>query len=125
MISDLLNISGDVHHIFPKAYLKFNGVTSRSHYNQVANYTYLDTQVNKAIGDDAPAVYFKTVMEQFDSGTAEIGNIMSMDALNENIAENALPPEIIMSNVQTSPTCVNSCPAADASKNRIWMAYTG
>ena len=91
----------------------------------MANYTYLDTQVNKAIGDDAPAVYFKTVMEQFDSGTAEIGNIMSMDALNENIAENALPPEIIMSNVQTSPTCVNSCPAANACKNRIWMAYTG
>lgn len=95
MISDLLDISGDVHHIFPKAYLKSNGVTSRSRYNQVANYTYLDTQVNKAISDDAPAVYFKTVMDQFDSGTAEIGNIMSMDALNENLAENALPPEII------------------------------
>ena len=26
MISDLINISGDVHHIFPKAYLKNNGI---------------------------------------------------------------------------------------------------
>ena len=95
MISDLLDISGDVHHIFPKAYLKSNGVTSRSRYNQVANYTYLDTQVNKAISDDAPAIYFKTVMEQFISGKAEIGNIMDMDALNGNLAENALPPEVI------------------------------
>ena len=95
MIYDLLNISGDVHHIFPKAYLKANGVTAKSRYNQVANYTYLDTQVNKAISDDAPAVYFKTIIDQFDSGTAEIGNIMSMDALNENIKENALPSDII------------------------------
>lgn len=95
MISDLLNISGDVHHIFPKAYLKANGVTSRSRYNQVANYTYLDTQVNKAISDDAPAKYFSTVMRQFVSGTAEIGNIMDMESLNANIAENAIPPEIV------------------------------
>jgi len=34
-------------------------------------------------------------MNQFDSKIAEIGNIMDMDALNDNIAENALPPEII------------------------------
>lgn len=95
MISDLLNISGDVHHIFPKAYLKANGITARSRYNQVANYTYLDTQVNKTISDDAPAKYFSTVMRQFVSGTAEIGNIMNMKSLNANIAENAIPPEIV------------------------------
>lgn len=49
MISDIITISGDVHHIFPKAYLKKNGVDNKGRYNQVANYTYLDTQVNKAI----------------------------------------------------------------------------
>ena len=42
-ISDLVKISGDVHHIFPRAYLKNNGVTSKTKYNQVANYIYLDT----------------------------------------------------------------------------------
>lgn len=95
MISDLLEISGDVHHIFPKAYLKANGVTVKSRYNQVANFTYLDTQVNKAISDDAPAVYFKTVMKQFGTGNAEIGNIMDKASLDVNLAENALPPETI------------------------------
>ena len=30
-----------------------------------------------------------------DEKIAEIGNIMDIDALNDNIAENALPPEII------------------------------
>ncbi len=95
MIADLLNISGDVHHIFPKAYLKKNGVDAKGRYNQVANYTYLDTQVNKAISDDAPAVYFATVLQQCDTKSAEIGNITDMKALDQNIADNALPPEIV------------------------------
>lgn len=95
MISDLLEISGDVHHIFPKAYLKNNGVKARSRYNQVANYTYLDTQVNKEISDDSPANYFQKIMEQFSTGKAEIGNIMDRASLDANIAENALPPGII------------------------------
>ena len=40
---------GDVHHIFPKEYLKSKGL-KKSEYNQEGNYAYLDTQVNKAIG---------------------------------------------------------------------------
>lgn len=95
MISDLLNISGDVHHIFPKAYLKKQGIDSKGRYNQVANYTYLDTQVNKTISDEAPADYFAKVINQCSTKKAEIGNIMEMDALERNIADNALPSEIV------------------------------
>ena len=95
MIADLLNISGDVHHIFPKAYLKKNGVDAKGRYNQVANYTYLDTQVNKAISDDAPAVYFSTVLQQCITKNAKIGNIADTEVLDQNIADNALPPEIV------------------------------
>lgn len=95
MISDLLEISGDVHHIFPKAYLKKNGIDAKGRYNQVANYTYLDTQVNKAIGDDAPVDYFSKVVQQCDGKTPEIGNITDLDALKQNIADNALPQEIV------------------------------
>ncbi len=95
MIEDLLNISGDVHHIFPKAYLKDKGIDAKGRYNQVANYTYLDTQVNKAISDDPPAMYFAKAVKQCETDKAEIGNIMDIEALNRNIAENALPPEIV------------------------------
>lgn len=68
MISDLLQIAGDVHHIFPKAYLKNNRIESKGRYNQVAKYTYLDTQVNKAIGDDAPDIYFEKILERLLCG---------------------------------------------------------
>lgn len=94
MISDLLNISGDVHHIFPKAYLKNNGITAKSRYNQVANYTYLDTQVNKAISDDAPVDYFGRIQKQCETKILDIGNIMNAEQLRQNMEENALPPEI-------------------------------
>lgn len=95
MISDLLNISGDVHHIFPKSYLKKNGINAKSRYNQVANYTYLDTQVNKAISDDAPIDYFSRAVHQCSTKEPTIGNITDLETLKQNIAENALPGEII------------------------------
>lgn len=94
MISDLLNISGDVHHIFPKAYLKANGITAKGRYNQVANYTYLDTQVNKAISDDAPVNYFGKVIGQCESKSPVIGNITDLEELHRNMEENALPEGI-------------------------------
>ena len=58
-VRDLITVIGDVHHIFPKQYLIKNGWKEKSKYNQIANYTYLDTQVNKAISDDAPNIYFR------------------------------------------------------------------
>ena len=95
MISDLLNISGDVHHIFPKQYLKKNGVNSKGKYNQIANFTYLDTQVNKAISDDAPAVYFEKAIIQCNTKNPAIGNITDLDSLHRNLSENAIPSEIV------------------------------
>lgn len=99
-ISDLVTISGDVHHIFPKAYLKKNGVTAKTKYNQVANYIYLDTQVNKAIGDDAPAIYFTTVKEQCKTKDIVFGNIATEELLNENLTENCIPDNIFEMTVE-------------------------
>ena len=33
-VSDLITISGDVHHIFPRNYLKKNGIDNKTKYNQ-------------------------------------------------------------------------------------------
>ena len=93
-ISDLIGISGDVHHIFPKAYLKANGVEVKTKYNQVANYIYLDTQVNKAISDDAPCIYFSKVKEQCSTKNIVIGNISDESMLISNLTENCIPSNI-------------------------------
>ena len=93
-ISDLVTISGDVHHIFPRAYLKSNGVDNKTKYNQVANYIYLDTQVNKAISDDAPCVYFARAKQQCETKKIVLGNISDSDLLASNLEENCIPNNI-------------------------------
>ena len=93
-ISDLVTISGDVHHIFPRAYLKSNGVDNKTKYNQVANYIYLDTQVNKAISDDAPCVYFARAKQQCETKKIVLGNISDADLLANNLVENCIPENV-------------------------------
>lgn len=94
-ISDLITVIGDVHHIFPKKYLERNGYGQRTKYNQIANFTYLDTMVNKAVGDDAPKDYFSKVKEQCTGGVKAFGNIFDMDALKVNLKENCIPLEVM------------------------------
>ena len=93
-ISDLVTISGDVHHIFPRAYLKNNGIDNKTKYNQVANYIYLDTQVNKAISDDAPCVYFTRAKQQCETKEIVLGNISDAELFASNLAENCIPNNI-------------------------------
>lgn len=93
-VADLITISGDVHHIFPRAYLKSSGVDNKTKYNQVANYIYLDTQVNKAISDDAPCFYFTKVKTQCTTKRIELGNISDENLLRINLEENCIPENI-------------------------------
>ena len=99
-VVDLITISGDVHHIFPRSYLKSNGVDNKTKYNQVANYIYLDTQVNKAVSDDAPNVYFGKVMKQCEGGNIVLGNISDKDLLMTNLEENCIPQSIMNMTVE-------------------------
>jgi len=47
----------EVHHLFPKAWLKSQGITNSRDYNQVANQTLVEWSVNNEIADQDPAVY--------------------------------------------------------------------
>ena len=93
-ISDLITIIGDVHHIFPKSYLKANGISQKNHYNQIANFTYLDTQVNKDISDDAPNAYFSKAITTVENGEAAYGNIKTKEDLMLNLEHNCIPANI-------------------------------
>lgn len=92
-VRDLIEISGDIHHIFPKEYLKEHGY-EKNLYNQVANYAYLDAQVNKSIGKRSPVDYFGTALNQCHTGIVEIGSIVNRDQLMENLTANCIPANI-------------------------------
>ncbi len=99
-VMDLISIAGDVHHIFPREYLKQNGFTDRSKYNQVANYVYLDTQVNISIGKKAPADYFGIVLEQCKTGVMKIGTIVNEEEMKANLKVNCIPENIMNMTVE-------------------------
>ena len=86
--------NGDVHHIFPKEYLKKAGV-ARSLYNQVANYTYLETPVNISIGKAAPNDYFGRAVRQCQDGRIEVGTICDSAELAENLQTNCVPADVV------------------------------
>ena len=94
-VSDLVAVTGDVHHIFPKEYLRQNGYEDKSKYNQVANYTYLDTGVNISIGKKAPNEYFTKAKEQCACGECYIGTILNADDLYRNLEINCIPATIL------------------------------
>jgi hypothetical protein len=98
-VRDLITTLGDIHHIFPKGYLQKNGITDKSKYNQIANYTYLDTQTNISVGEKAPNEYFRIVFEQCNSKEMKFGNIMDMNSLKENLSLNCIPENIISMDV--------------------------
>ncbi len=93
-VSDLITIIGDVHHIFPKKFLIKNGITDKSKYNQIANYTYLDSPLNKLISDDAPNLYFSKAIELCNCGNQKYGNINDINLLQSNLSENCIPSGI-------------------------------
>ena len=92
-VRELIDITGDVHHVFPKAYLKKNNF-EKTMYNQNANYAYLDTQVNKSIGEKSPDVYFKLAFEQCSTKEIQCGSITDLDKLKENLKVNCIPDGI-------------------------------
>ena len=93
-IRSLIEQRGDVHHIFPKAYLQKSGITSKGMYNQIANYVYMQSEINIKIKDKAPNVYFGEVKKQCEDGNLIYGGIDSMDELIDNLNQNAIPLDI-------------------------------
>lgn len=89
-VMDLLLHRGDIHHLFPRNYLRKNGL-SRGKYNQIANYVYMQQEINIKVGDASHNLYFQKVLEQVGNGPYGYGAIQSEDDLVENLRMNCIP----------------------------------
>ena len=88
-ITDLIKYRGDIHHIFPKNYLKEQGL-NRGQYNQISNYVMMQSEINIAIGYSSPTVYFTKLINEPGS----FGAITDMDEIQDNFRMHCLPPEM-------------------------------
>ena len=98
-VKTLIEGRGDVHHIFPKKYLQKNGLNNRGQYNQIANYVYMQSEINIRISDKSPDKYFNELIEQCNNGEIKYGGINNIDELNNNLNENCIPREVFNMNI--------------------------
>lgn len=98
MVSDLITIKGDIHHLFPKDYLKKNGY-QKSKYNQIANYVYMQTEINIQVSNRSPRDYFEIIQRQIFRGEFHFGAITSDEQLRNNLAMNCIPASILTAEV--------------------------
>lgn len=93
-VADLISNKGDIHHLFPKDYLKRMGLSKRD-YNQIANYVYMQSETNIKISNKPPKDYLKTILNQVNNGQMKIGAITDKKSFKENLKQNCIP-EIIL-----------------------------
>jgi hypothetical protein len=93
LVGDLISLRGDIHHLFPKDYLKKYGL-DRSKYNQVANYVYMQSEINIKVGNKCPKDYFELLNPQLNEIGKQISGINTELDLHANLAMNCVPTTI-------------------------------
>ncbi len=98
-VRELVEHRGDVHHIFPKELLKRQGL-QRGDYNQIANFAFMQSEINIQIGTKSPADYFSELLHQVATGETRYGNIADRKTLQQNLAAHCIPESVYTSGVE-------------------------
>lgn len=93
-VSDLLLNRGDAHHVYPRNFLKKQGL-ARGRYNQIANFVLAQSEINIAIGEKSPQAYFAELAEQCGGGKKKYGGITDAKELRANLRMNCLPESLL------------------------------
>jgi len=94
LVGDLISLRGDIHHLFPKDYLSKNGL-DRSKYNQIANYVYMQSEVNIKVGNKPPKDYFELIKTQLQDDNRQVSGLSTEQELLDNLKMNCVPTEIM------------------------------
>lgn len=89
-VGQLIAHQGDIHHIFPRDYLKKHGMKQGA-YNQIANFAFTQSEINIRIGNKAPKAYFAEALEQCAGGPLRLGGIDDRAELENNLIQNCIP----------------------------------
>ena len=100
-VRDLLEGQRDIHHVFPRNYLRDRHHYPPRKYNQIANYVVMQKEINIAIGGKCPARYFTELKEQCKGGPILYGGITDSDHLRDNLDEHCLPQKMELASVES------------------------
>ncbi len=120
-VLDLLMNRSDVHHVYPRNHLKKQGL-SKGRYNQIANFVLAQSEINIAIGDKAPEVYFKELAAQCDGGKKKYGGITNADELRANLRMSCLPESLLDGGIPAYDDFLEQRRKLMAQKIKTWFA---
>ncbi len=90
-VQNLMEGLRDIHHVFPRSYLKDKHGFQSGRYNQIANYVVMQSEINIAIGAKPPSTYFSSLWEQCRTKEPRYGGITDPHELQENLAAHCIP----------------------------------
>ena len=99
-VADIILYKGDIHHIFPKSFLRKNNL-ARGDYNQLGNYVLMQQEINIAIGAKSPNIYFKELQDQCAGGKMKYGAIDTYEELMENLKTHCIPESIFEADINS------------------------
>lgn len=93
-VGDLISLRGDIHHLFPRDYLKKEGL-NRGQYNQIANYVYMQSEINIKVGNKSPKEYFALLKLLIENSDSSLTGIHSWQELEDNLKKQCIPCDIV------------------------------
>lgn len=93
-VQALLMNRSDVHHVYPRNYLKKQGLL-KGRYNQIANFVLAQSEINIAISDTPPEQYFQELVRQCDGGKKKYGGITEEKDLRANLGMHCIPTAML------------------------------
>ena len=119
-VQDLVMNRSDAHHVYPRNYLKKQGL-ARGRYNQIANFVLAQSEINIAIGDKAPDIYFKELAEQCAGGKKKYGGITERAELSRNLRASCLPESLLDGEIPPYDEFLEQRRKLMAQKIKMWF----
>lgn len=98
-VADLISLRGDIHHLFPRDYLKKQGL-SRGQYNLIANYVYMQSEINIKVGNKSPKEYFTLLRSLIENSDSSLTGIHSWQELEDNLKTHCIPCDIVNMDIE-------------------------
>lgn len=123
-VLDLLLNRTDIHHVYPRDLLKKAGL-QRGKYNQIANFVLAQSEINIAIGNKAPEVYFAELRDQVSSKGLKYGGITDEVVLRTNLQMHCIPEPLLDGEVLEYDEFLNLRRTLMANKLQIYFGKLG
>lgn len=79
----------------------------KNKYNQIANYVYMQQEINIKIGNKSPSDYFALVIQSLNNNDTKFSGLESYEQLSYNLKMHCIPETILSNNASDYENFLN------------------